>query len=133
MQQECKDLPVTFAGELHGEELAIAFASADFFVFPSTTDTYGRVVAEAMASGLPCIVSDLGGPKEMVRKGINGMIVEANNHLALTDAIVSLACARDRQAMAVEARRFTETRSFGQAFERFWSMYAEPTPCKLSG
>ncbi len=55
-----------FLGYLTGEPLATAYASADIFVFPSTTDTFGNVIIEAQASGLPVIVSDLGGPKELV-------------------------------------------------------------------
>lgn len=51
-----------FTGALHGKELSQAYASADLFVFPSTTDTYGNVVIEALASGLPALVSDQGDP-----------------------------------------------------------------------
>ena len=52
-----------FTGYLKGKELAKAYASADIFVFPSTTDTFGNVIIEAQASGVPVIVSDSGGPK----------------------------------------------------------------------
>ncbi|MFL6530851.1 MAG: glycosyltransferase, partial [Chthoniobacterales bacterium] len=55
-----------FTGYLSGEDLAMAYASADLFVFPSTTDTFGNVIIEAQASGLPVIVSDAGGPQELV-------------------------------------------------------------------
>ena len=59
-----KQLPEAFfTGYLTGKELATAYASADIFVFPSTTDTFGNVIIEAQASGLPVIVSDSGGPK----------------------------------------------------------------------
>ena len=57
---------------LHNEELGQAYASADLFVFPSTTDTYGNVVVEAMASGLPVVVSDQGGPGELLRDPRDG-------------------------------------------------------------
>ena len=53
-----------YTGYLNGKELATAYASADIFVFPSTTDTFGNVVLEAQAAGLPCVVSDHGGPQE---------------------------------------------------------------------
>ncbi len=52
--------PVLFTGFLSGEELHTTYASSDVFVFPSTTDTFGNVVLEAQASGLPVIVSDEG-------------------------------------------------------------------------
>src|SRR3954463_4434667 len=66
-----------FLGYLKGEALARAYASADVFVFPSTTDTFGNVVREAQASGLPVIVSDLGGPKELVEDGTTGLVTKA--------------------------------------------------------
>jgi glycosyltransferase involved in cell wall biosynthesis len=68
---------VIFTGFLEGEELAAAYASADVFVFPSTTDTFGNVVLEAQASGLPVIVSNRGGPAEIVSDGESGMIFDA--------------------------------------------------------
>ena len=68
-----------FLGYLKGEALAKAYASADVFVFPSTTDTFGNVVLEAQASGLPVIVSDLGGPKELVEDGTTGIVTKAND------------------------------------------------------
>src|SRR5260370_30177679 len=55
-----------FTGILNGRELGVAYASADLFVFPSTTDTYGNVVVEAMAAGLPVAVSDIGGAAGLV-------------------------------------------------------------------
>jgi glycosyltransferase involved in cell wall biosynthesis len=68
---------VIFTGFLEGETLAAAYASADVFVFPSTTDTFGNVVLEAQASGLPVIVSNRGGPPEIVSDGESGMIFDA--------------------------------------------------------
>ncbi|HTY24835.1 MAG TPA: glycosyltransferase [Desulfomonilaceae bacterium] len=124
MKRECDGYPVTFTGELHGEELAEAFASADLFVFPSTTDTFGRVVLEAMASGIPCIVSDVGGPKENIIHGFNGLIVPGDNAAALSEAITILTCTMDREKMGKEAREFTETKSLSGAFDQYWSLYA---------
>src|SRR5437868_3959332 len=65
-----------FTGYLRGKELAAAYASADVFVFPSTTDTFGNVVIEAQASGVPVIVSDTGGPKELVEENVNGVVTD---------------------------------------------------------
>ena len=66
-----KKLPqAIFTGSLHGRELSAAYASADVFAFPSTTDTYGNVVIEAMSSGLPVLVSDQGGPRELLRDSV---------------------------------------------------------------
>ena len=55
---------------------AAAYASSDIFVFPSTTDTFGNVVLEAKAAGLPCVVSDQGGPCELVQDGIDGFVTK---------------------------------------------------------
>jgi phosphatidylinositol alpha 1,6-mannosyltransferase len=63
-----------FAGELHSELLARAYANMDLFVFPSETDTYGNVISEAMASGTPVVVTSKGGPKYQVQPGITGFV-----------------------------------------------------------
>lgn len=76
-----------FTGYLHGEELARAYASADLFVFPSMTDTFGNVVLEAHASGLPAIVSNEGGPQEIVASHGSGLIVDMHSAEALADAM----------------------------------------------
>jgi glycosyltransferase involved in cell wall biosynthesis len=67
---------VTFTGALTGETLAEAFASADVFVFPSRTDTYGIVLLEAMASGVPVAAYPVTGPKDVVPHGSCGFLHE---------------------------------------------------------
>ncbi len=124
MKRECQGYPVVLTGQLHGEELATAFASADFFVFPSTTDTFGRVLLEAMASGLPCIVSDKGGPQESIQHGLNGLIFRSPDGQSLKDAMVELALSPNRRQMGAKARAAAEQRSFAQAFEEFWKLYS---------
>lgn len=81
---------VRFTGILRGEELATAYASADLFVFPSKTDTLGNVVLEAAASGVPAVVSDQGGPQELVRDGVSGLVVDVDRDGALVDAMIRL-------------------------------------------
>jgi len=110
-----------FLGYLTGEALAQAYASADIFVFPSTTDTFGNVVIEAQASGLPVIVSDLGGPKELVEDGVNGLVTKAHDVQDVARAIVRLAGDRDmRMRMGKEARQSVVDRSWPGAFLKFW-------------
>ncbi|MDF7800820.1 glycosyltransferase [Pontiellaceae bacterium B1224] len=77
LQLKYNDPQIVFTGYLYGEELAKVYASADLFVFPSLTDTFGNVVLEAHASGLPAIVSDEGGPQEIVESHESGMVVNA--------------------------------------------------------
>ncbi|GAB6072129.1 glycosyltransferase [Venenivibrio stagnispumantis] len=70
---------IIFTGYLEGEELSKAYASSYLFLFPSTTETFGNVILEAMASGLPVLVSDKGAAKEHIISGMNGFIIENNN------------------------------------------------------
>lgn len=78
---------IGFLGCLTGIALSQAYASADAMVFPSTTDTFGNVVLEAMASGLPPIVTDQGGPAEIVRHDTDGLVVDLEKPRALIDAM----------------------------------------------
>ncbi|UCH93565.1 MAG: glycosyltransferase family 1 protein [Candidatus Aminicenantes bacterium] len=68
-----------FPGYLEGEELSRVYASSDILLFPSTTETFGNVVLEAMASGLPAVVSDVGGCKEIVRRSGAGLVAKAGD------------------------------------------------------
>ncbi|HUF61454.1 MAG TPA: glycosyltransferase [Verrucomicrobiales bacterium] len=116
-----------FTGYLQGEELARAYASADIFAFPSTTDTYGNVVAEALASGLPCVVSDAGGPRDLVRHGETGFITPALDARAFTEAIETLLTHPElRQSMAAAARSSVADRDWSVAFRRFWNQDSAP-------
>ena len=66
-----------FAGFLHGEELARAYASSDIFLFPSESETFGNVTLEAMASGLPAVCADASGSRSLVIEGETGYCVSA--------------------------------------------------------
>jgi glycosyltransferase involved in cell wall biosynthesis len=114
-----------FTGYLSGVELATAYASADLFVFPSTTDTFGNVIIEAQASGLPCLVSDQGGPRELVEDGVDGLITRGGDLAALTEAVRRL-CTDEalRRSMGAASRRRVEDRSWPNAARRFWQISA---------
>ena len=118
-----KSLPdAFFTGYLRGTELATAYASADIFVFPSTTDTFGNVILEAQASGLPVVVSDSGGPKELVAHNANGLITKSHNVEDFTDAIRALVIDQKlRERMANSARNSVIDRSWPRAFAKFWA------------
>jgi glycosyltransferase involved in cell wall biosynthesis len=110
-----------FLGYLTGEPLAKAYASADVFVFPSTTDTFGNVIIEAQASGLPVIVSDLGGPKELVEDGVNGIVTKAHDADDFARAINRLTGdPKLRARMGEKARKSVVDRSWPGAFRKFW-------------
>lgn len=115
-----------FTGTLRGEALAAAYASADLFVFPSETDTFGVVLIEAQASGLPAIVAEQGGPKDCIRPGETGFVVDPMTPAALADRIATLvedpaALAARRDACVAHAAAMTPEASF----ETFWRMHAD--------
>jgi len=82
---------VTFLGELRGDSLARVYASADVFCFPSTTDTFGQVILEASASGLPVVAAAAGGAPELVRHLETGLLVPPDDVTALAEALHLLA------------------------------------------
>ncbi|MGO9393766.1 MAG: glycosyltransferase [Desulfobaccales bacterium] len=113
-----------FTGYLAGEDLAQVYASCDLFVFPSTTDTFGNVVLEAQASGIPVVVTDSGGPQENVIDGETGVIVPANDEEGLFKAINLLVADPERlREMGQAARDHVKQRSFTAAFQASWKMY----------
>ena len=79
-----------FTGELSGDALPRALASSDVFAFPSTTDTFGNAVLEALACGVPAVVTDQGGPCEIVEDGRSGRVVAGGDALAFAGALESL-------------------------------------------
>lgn len=81
----------TFLGPLYGQELAAAYASADIFALPSSTETLGLSAIEAMASGLPVIGADRGGIPEIVRDGETGMLFDPDQPESLPHVAAVLA------------------------------------------
>src|SRR5262249_15620098 len=79
LEKQLSGVPATFTGILEGAELAHAIASADVKLFPSTTDTWGNAPLEAQASGLPVIVSEIGGPTELMLDGVTGLKVNGRS------------------------------------------------------
>ena len=112
----------TLPGVLRGEDLARAYASMDAFVFPSTTDTFGNVVLEAMASGVPAVVTREGGPKYLISPGGNGQI--AGRAEEFGQAI--LQWSRDPERLAqtrLNARESAERFSWDAVWEEVYRRY----------
>jgi glycosyltransferase involved in cell wall biosynthesis len=113
-----------FPGVLRGAALAEAYANMDCFVFPSHTDTFGNVVLEALASGVPAIVTPDGGPAHLVEEGITGHIVE---DAGFADAIARLLrdSAKD-QARLAGMRRAARIRALSASWDAvFDGVYRE--------
>ena len=124
-----------FTGVLRGRRLASAYADMDVFVFPSRTDTYGNVVQEALASGVPAVVVGAGGPRHIVEHGRTGMV--AQDEAELAEAVVELARKPElRRRMGREAASSMQKRSWDEVFDRVWRVYrdvafAPPAPRRL--
>ena len=109
-----------FTGALHGQELSQAYASADLFVFPSTTDTYGNVVIEALASGLPVLVSNQGGPRELLRDPGDGEVVSGGIGEWAGAIRRWLEAEVDPSARVRRRERTVRGREWEDAFKNFW-------------
>jgi glycosyltransferase involved in cell wall biosynthesis len=102
---EAANPDVIFAGTRRGDELAAFYASADLFVFPSLTETFGNVVLEAMASGIPVVAYAEAAAREFIRNGQNGIRVAPGNEGGLIERAATLgADATVRTAMGHAAR-----------------------------
>jgi glycosyltransferase involved in cell wall biosynthesis len=118
-----------FAGVLRGEALSTAYANMDLFVFPSHTDTFGNVVLEALASGVPAIVTPDGGPKTIVRDGVTGRIAE---DASFAEAVASILGNPELHVeMRQAARAHAMTMSWDAVFEGVYSAYAPILADKL--
>jgi glycosyltransferase involved in cell wall biosynthesis len=115
-----------FAGVLRGEALSTAYANMDLLVFPSHTDTFGNVVLEAMASGVPAIVTIDGGPKTIVRDGETGRIAEDCEFAAAVAAV--LGNPEKHAEMRLAARAHALTMSWDAVFEGVYAGYEELAP-----
>jgi glycosyltransferase involved in cell wall biosynthesis len=79
-----------FTGKVGHAQLAVLYASTDVFLFPSVSETYGNVVLEAMASGLPCVIANGGGSADFIVQGVNGFKCQPYNALDYADKICML-------------------------------------------
>jgi phosphatidylinositol alpha 1,6-mannosyltransferase len=109
-------------GVLRGEALAEAYANMDLFVFPSKTDTFGNVLLEAMASGVPCVVTDQGGPKFIIDEGITGYAAASDEEFIrrVTEIMIDPEL---RTRMSVAARTLACRSSWDSVFEDVYAGY----------
>lgn len=121
---------IIYAGEQLGDDLIAYYAAADCFVFPSYREGFPNTVLEAGAMGLPCIVTDINGSREIISDGENGVIIPSKDEQALYEAMKRMV--EDRvscEQMAANARPMIEER-FEQGFVRqcLYDYYDEILP-----
>jgi len=115
-----------FLGQLNGGELAVAYASSDVFVFPSTTETFGNVTLEAMASGIPPVCAREGGAYGFVRSGATGLLAEPRDGEDLAAKITYLLDRPDeRAAMGRAALEFASAQTWEHIFDRLFAGYVD--------
>ena len=125
LERTFADTDATFTGYLIGDDLAQAFASADVFAFTGEKETFGQVIQEAMASGLPAVVVNAGGAPEVIEEGVTGISVERSGE-AFAGAIRRL---RDNPHLRVEmsrrAREAAERRPWSALMAQLEAYYQE--------
>jgi glycosyltransferase involved in cell wall biosynthesis len=126
MEEALRGTPTRFLGFRYGEELSRLYASSDVFVFPSVTDTLGQVVMESQASGLPVLVSDQGGPKEVVEDGRTGFVLPADERAWVARLVELCTNATQRRVMGAEAHEFMQQYSMAASFEHWWGVHEAP-------
>ncbi len=129
IQQDVADLPVTFTGYLKGEQLASAYASADIFAFPSTSETFGQVVLEAMASGLPVVGVLSEGVCDLVRNEQTGLMLDMQG-LSEDEQVHGYLAYLQRLIQSASVRHAMGHAALLEASKRSWS---EAMDCLLCG
>jgi len=111
-----------FTGVLHNEALAEAYANMDIFAFPSNTDTFGNVVLEALASGVPAVVMSGGGPKYLVEQGFSGFVArDEEEFIGLVSRLMS--SPDEHRRMRGQARTAALKVSWDRVFEGVYRAY----------
>ena len=137
LEREFAGLPATFMGYLRGKRLSRAYASADIFVFPSRLETFGLVVVEAMAAGLPVVAARVGGVRDIISEGVNGYTFESGDKAMLLEGLRKIANSREKmRQMGEQARAYAESQSWetimDEVVDVYASLIAERRPQRLT-
>lgn len=121
--KEFEKKSIHLLGIKRGEELSRIYASSDIFITPSVTETLGQVVLEAMASKLPCIVTNEGGPSLFVTDKC-GYILEFGDDSIWLEALIRLADSKElREKMSQESFQRIKKFSIESSFDEFWEIH----------
>lgn len=124
MKSKLSGFPVVFTGRQTGKDLHQIYASCDLFLFPSETDTFGVVLIEAQAAGLPVLVSAKGGTRFAMEPGVTGKVLNPMNPETLQKTVSGLLDEPERFAeMKKQARQFGESHTQEKAFDSFWQFH----------
>lgn len=128
MQEDLEEkLPnAVFTGYLHGKDLSKMYASCDIFVFPSTTETFGNVILEAHASGLPVITVDKGGVADLVSNNEDGFICKANQPREMAEKVqLLISDDKKRQEFSRTGRKNVKNYSWDAINCRLLQLYTD--------
>ena len=118
-----------FNGVLRGERLAEVYANMDVFVFPSRTDTFGNVILEALASGVPAVVTNAGGPKFLIESGVTGFVAASDwDFITAVNEIMTDGSLHRR--MRTAAREYALAQSWDVVFEQVFRAYESCRPAQ---
>jgi glycosyltransferase involved in cell wall biosynthesis len=124
LERKFAGLPVKFVGYLRGEALSKAYASADIFTFTSAFESFGLVLLEAMASGLPVVSSRVGGAEDMVQQGVSGYTFAVNDVDTLACAVEEIVGTPGKlKEMGIAARRHAESQSWPNMMDELIDCY----------
>jgi len=115
LHEHFKGTNTVFTGQLSGDELSAAFASADAFVMPSDSETLGFVVLESMASGVPVVGAAAGGILNLIHEGVDGFLIKPGDTDAYVEKLNSLRDDKLRETMGKNARAEAEKWSWEAA------------------
>jgi phosphatidylinositol alpha 1,6-mannosyltransferase len=128
IRAELKELmpDAVFLGYQSGKNLSEAYSSSDIFVFPSTTETFGNVTVEAMASGIPPVCVREGGAYGIINEGVTGLIAEPHNAKSLADNIISLLDNEEKRTeIGLNALKYSRAQSWDNIITRLMESYKE--------
>lgn len=135
LKQKMQDHPAEpiVCGNLTGHELARHYASADIFLFPSRSETFGNVTLEAMASGLAVVAFDYAAARQHIKNGNNGMLVSYESDEELLKAATTLA---NQPELVEQIRARARTSILGQDWSniqsRLMKIYSDSTTEELT-
>ncbi|TFD99977.1 glycosyltransferase family 1 protein [Jeotgalibacillus sp. R-1-5s-1] len=125
LEKHFKGTNTIFTGFLHGDDLASAYASSDLFVFPSTTETLGLVLMEAMAAGLPVISADSGPTGEQIEDGVNGLLYHSTHPDGLFNTVEKLKNKEERVKMGVRAHEGIQSVGWDDQSSQLYDYYMQ--------